>query len=84
MGRTQAHPNKHVHMHVRIFECITIERESTPFKQICKFHPNGNYLATGSCDRSVRMWDVLNGNCVRIFTGHKVSCTCMYVLRTCI
>lgn len=37
-----------------------------------RFHPNSNYLATGSADRTVRLWDVLNGNCVRILTGHKV------------
>lgn len=37
-----------------------------------RFHPNSNYVATGSADRTVRLWDVLNGNCVRIFTGHKV------------
>lgn len=38
-----------------------------------RFHPNSNYIATGSADRTVRLWDVLNGNCVRIFTGHKVK-----------
>lgn len=36
------------------------------------FHPNSNYVATGSSDRTIRLWDVLTGNCVRIFTGHKV------------
>lgn len=35
------------------------------------FHPNSNYIATGSTDRSVRLWDVLNGQCVRYLTGHK-------------
>ena len=38
-----------------------------------RFHPNSNYVATGSADRTIRVWDVLTGNCVRIFTGHKVS-----------
>lgn len=38
-----------------------------------RFHPNSNYIATGSADRTIRLWDVLNGNCVRIFTGHKVK-----------
>lgn len=37
-----------------------------------RFHPNSNYVVTGSSDRTIRLWDVLNGNCVRIFTGHKV------------
>ena len=40
--------------------------------QCLKFHPNGNYVATGSGDLSVRLWDVSNGQCVRLFTGHKV------------
>ena len=40
--------------------------------QCVQFHPNTNYVATGSTDRSVRLWDVQHGDCVRIFTGHKV------------
>jgi len=40
--------------------------------QCVQFHPNGNYVATGSSDRSVRIFDVLNGTCVRTLTGHKV------------
>ncbi len=43
------------------------------FFQCIQFHPNSNYVATGSTDRSVRMWDCLNGQCVRYMTGHKGS-----------
>lgn len=28
-------------------------------------------MATGSSDRTVRLWDVLSGNHVRLMTGHK-------------
>lgn len=38
-----------------------------------RFHPNSNYVVTGSSDRTIRLWDVLTGNCVRILTGHKAS-----------
>ena len=41
--------------------------------QVVQFHPNSNYISTGSNDRSVRVWDVHTGNCVRVFTGHKVN-----------
>ena len=33
------------------------------------FHPNCNYIMTGSDDKTVRMWDVQSGNCVRMFSG---------------
>ncbi|KAF5397174.1 Transcription initiation factor TFIID subunit 5 [Paragonimus heterotremus] len=36
-------------------------------------HPNVNYLATGSADRAVRLFDVRSGKLVRLYTGHKGS-----------
>lgn len=46
-----------------------------------KFHPNDNYLATGSSDKSCRVWDLLTGNAVRLFSGHArgVSSVCFSV-----
>lgn len=41
--------------------------------QCVKFHPNSNYVATGSSDRTVRLWDCVTGSQVRLMTGHKVS-----------
>jgi len=43
------------------------------------WHPNNNYVFTGSDDDSVRMWEVKTGDCVRVFQGcrggvHKVVC----------
>ena len=33
------------------------------------WHPNCNYILTGSEDKTVRMWDVQSGNCVRLLSG---------------
>jgi WD40 repeat protein len=33
------------------------------------WHPNCNYVLTGSDDRTVRMWDIHNGRCVRLLAG---------------
>lgn len=44
-------------------------------KCVC-FHPNCNYLATGSSDRSIRIFDLANlsdNPQVRQYTGHKVN-----------
>ena len=44
-----------------------------PAPQVVRFHPNCNYLATGSSDRTCRLWDVQSGQCVRLFPGTKVG-----------
>lgn len=39
--------------------------------QCVQWHVNCNYIATGSSDKTVRLWDVQSGECVRIFIGHR-------------
>lgn len=39
--------------------------------QCIQFHPNSNYIATGSSDRIVCLWDCVAGTNVRFMTGHK-------------
>lgn len=35
------------------------------------FHPNSNFVAGGSDDGNIYMWDMLTGNAVQVFSGHK-------------
>ena len=34
------------------------------------FSPDGRLLATASCDKTARLWDVATGDCLRTLTGH--------------
>ncbi|BFF95336.1 transcription initiation factor TFIID subunit 5-like [Drosophila madeirensis] len=50
---------------------------------VCIFHPNSRYLATGSADLTVRMWDVANkGEQVRLFYGHYKAITALAFSRS--
>jgi len=39
--------------------------------QCVRFHANGNYLATGSSDSTVRLWSVHDAQPVRLMPGHR-------------
>lgn len=39
--------------------------------QCVRFHANGNYLATGSSDSTVRLWSVQDAQPVRLMPGHR-------------
>ena len=40
---------------------------------VVAWHPNSHFIATGSSDRTVRLWDVAMGSCCRLM-GAQTSC----------
>ena len=45
--------------------------------EVVAFHPNCQYVATGSADCSVRLWDIATGNTARILLGHQAAITAL-------
>lgn len=45
--------------------------------QAIAFHPNGNYIATGSTDLTVRLWDVTSGKLLRVFIDCHLPVNCV-------
>jgi len=43
--------------------------------QCVRFHANGNYVATGSSDSTVRLWSMQDAQPARLMHGHR----CMVV-----
>ena len=40
---------------------------------VVRWHPNSQYIATGSTDRSVCLWDVRAGDRARILVSHRAE-----------
>lgn len=39
--------------------------------QVVKFHPNQAIIASGSSDKTIRIYDLMSGECQRLLMGHK-------------
>jgi len=37
------------------------------------FSPDGRYVLSGSDDKTLKLWDVKTGECIRTFEGHEGS-----------
>ncbi|CAD8191712.1 unnamed protein product [Paramecium pentaurelia] len=64
-------------VNLRIHELNKLNGHTSSVKQIC-FSPDGNILASGSDDKSIRLWDVKTGQQKAQLYGHryKVNSVC--------
>lgn len=55
----------------------TIKAHQMPILAMC-YDPTGTLVATGSADRSVRVWDIEKGYCTHSFKGHTDIVSMVY------
>lgn len=41
------------------------------------FHPTGKYLLSASDDKTIKVWDLMNGRCTKTIEAHSHFVTCM-------
>ncbi len=55
---------------VRDGKCLKILQGHSSWVRSVAFSPNGETLATGSDDQTVKLWDVGDGKCLKSLQGH--------------
>ena len=53
--------------------CIMVLSGHSSYVNSVCYSPDGKTLASGSNDKTVRIWDVMSGECVHVLNGHSDS-----------
>jgi WD40 repeat protein len=38
---------------------------------VARFSPDGQFIVSGSCDRTLKLWDIRTGQCYQTLAGHS-------------
>ncbi len=60
-------------------DCIRTLRGHTDEIRCLAFHPSNTMIASGSGDRTVRLWRLADGQLLHTFNGHKKAINCLAV-----
>ena len=55
----------------------TLRGHTNPINDICNM--GESHVITGSCDETVRMWDIRSGECTQILKGHTWDVHCVHL-----
>ena len=61
------------------WRCTGVLREDTDHATSVAISPDGRSALSGSADRTLRLWDVATGSCLRVFEGHEEGVGCVAV-----
>lgn len=53
------------------YECIKTLHGHDHNVSSVAFMPGGDYIVSGSRDKTIKMWEVASGYCIKTFTGHR-------------
>ncbi|XP_068065366.1 F-box/WD repeat-containing protein 10-like [Anomalospiza imberbis] len=59
-------------------EPLLLHGHAGPVKALCLCEDKGLLLSSTSLELSIRCWNIHSGACVRTFTGHYASVTCLH------
>jgi WD40 repeat protein len=55
---------------VRAHQCLRVLRGHQDSIRAIAFDASAQYLASGSSDQTISLWDVQTGECLRVLQGH--------------
>ena len=58
-------------IYIQTYECVKTMHGHDHNVSSVSFLPTGDYIVSSSRDKTIKMWEVQTGFCVRTYTGHR-------------